>query len=36
VTAAKPAKDYDAKVPEVGTTDDRFVGQLYAELTAAR
>jgi cyclase len=36
VTAAKPAKEYDAKVPEVGTTDDRFIGQLYAELSAAR
>jgi glyoxylase-like metal-dependent hydrolase (beta-lactamase superfamily II) len=33
VLAAKPTADYDAKVPGVGTTGDRFVGQLYAELT---
>jgi cyclase len=32
VIAAKPAADYDSKVPQVGTTGDRFVGQLYAEL----
>ena len=32
ISAAKPTSDYDAKVPEVGTTGDRFVGQLYAEL----
>ncbi len=32
VIAAKPAADYDAKVPQVGTTGDRFIGQLYAEL----
>jgi hypothetical protein len=30
--AAKPTADYDSKVPQVGTTADRFVGQLYAEL----
>jgi glyoxylase-like metal-dependent hydrolase (beta-lactamase superfamily II) len=36
VTAAKPTADYDAKVPEVGTTGARFVGQLYAELKGAR
>jgi len=30
--AAKPTADYDAKVQQVGTTADRFVGQLYAEL----
>jgi cyclase len=36
VTAAKPAADYDAKVPGVGTTGDRFVGQLYAELKGGR
>jgi cyclase len=35
VTAAKPTAAYDAKVPGVGTTGDRFVGQLYAELKAA-
>ena len=32
VAAAKPTAAYDAKVPGVGTTGDRFVGQLYAEL----
>lgn len=32
VTAAKPTADFDAKVPGVGTTGDRFIGQLYAEL----
>jgi glyoxylase-like metal-dependent hydrolase (beta-lactamase superfamily II) len=35
VTAAKPTAAYDAKVPGVGTTGDRFVGQLYAELKTA-
>jgi len=35
VVAAKPTADYDAKVPGVGTTADRFVGQLYAEAKAA-
>jgi glyoxylase-like metal-dependent hydrolase (beta-lactamase superfamily II) len=32
VIAAKPTADYDAKVQQAGTTADRFVGQLYAEL----
>ncbi len=32
VIAAKLTSDYDSKVPEVGTTADRFVGQLYQEL----
>ena len=32
VAAAKPTADYDAKVPGIGTTGERFVGQLYAEL----
>jgi glyoxylase-like metal-dependent hydrolase (beta-lactamase superfamily II) len=36
VTAARPTSDYDAKVPSVGTTGDRFIGQLYAELSAAK
>ena len=36
VIAAKPQADYDAKVPQPGTTGDRFVGQLYAELTGAK
>ena len=30
--AAKPTADFDAKVQQPGTTGDRFVGQLYAEL----
>jgi glyoxylase-like metal-dependent hydrolase (beta-lactamase superfamily II) len=36
VTAAKPTADFDSKVPSVGTTADRFVGQLYAELKGSR
>jgi cyclase len=32
VVAAKPTADYDAKVQQPGTTGDRFVGQVYAEL----
>jgi cyclase len=36
VVAAKPAADYDGKVQEAGTTRDRFVGQLYAELKNAK
>jgi glyoxylase-like metal-dependent hydrolase (beta-lactamase superfamily II) len=36
VVAAKPTADYDAKVPGVGTTGERFIGQLYAELKNAR
>ncbi|OFW28320.1 MAG: hypothetical protein A3H97_00055 [Acidobacteria bacterium RIFCSPLOWO2_02_FULL_65_29] len=32
VIAAKPLADFDAKVREPGTTGDRFLGQLYAEL----
>ncbi len=35
VSASKPTADYDAKVPGVGTTGDRFIGQLYAELKPA-
>jgi glyoxylase-like metal-dependent hydrolase (beta-lactamase superfamily II) len=36
VIAAKPTADFDAKVPSVGTTGDRFIGQLYAELQTAK
>lgn len=36
VLAAKVTSDYDSKVPGVGTTGDRFIGQLYAELKAAK
>ena len=32
IVAAKPTADYDAKVPQPGTTGDRFIGQLYGEL----
>ena len=32
VLAAKLTADYDAKVPQPGTTGDRFIGQLYPEL----
>lgn len=36
VIAAKPLADLDAKVPQAGTTGDRFLGQVYAELAAGR
>ena len=36
VIAAKPTADYDSKVPSVGTTGDRFIGQLFAELQTAK
>lgn len=36
VIAAKPTADFDAKVQGPGTTGDRFIGQLYAELKAGR
>ncbi|MBZ5609860.1 MAG: MBL fold metallo-hydrolase [Acidobacteriia bacterium] len=36
VLAAKPASDYDSKVQQPGTTGDRFIGQLYAELKTAK
>lgn len=36
VMAAKPTSDYDARVPGVGTTGERFIGQLYAELKPAK
>jgi len=32
IVAAKPLAEFDAKVQQVATTGDRFVGQLYAEL----
>ena len=34
--AAKPLADLDARVKEAGTTGDRFLGQVYAELKAAK
>ena len=36
VLAAKLTSDYDSKVPQPGTTADRFIGQVYAELQAAK
>ena len=36
VVAAKPTADYDSKVPAVGTTGERFIGQVYAELKAGK
>ena len=37
VVAAKPTAEFDAKVTgATPTTADRFVGQLYQELKAAR
>ena len=36
VMAAKVTSDYDSKVTGVGTTGDRFIGQVYAELKAAK
>jgi glyoxylase-like metal-dependent hydrolase (beta-lactamase superfamily II) len=36
VIAAKPTSEYDAKVPQAGTTGERFVGQLYTEVSGAR
>jgi cyclase len=36
VLASHPTADYDARVPGIGTTGDRFVSQLYAELTESR
>jgi cyclase len=36
VVAAHPTSDFDAKVPPVQGSTDRFVGQLYAELKPAK
>jgi glyoxylase-like metal-dependent hydrolase (beta-lactamase superfamily II) len=36
VVAAKPASDFDAKVQQAGTTGERFVTQLYAEIKATK
>lgn len=32
IVASKPTADYDARVPQPGTTGERFIGQLYADL----
>jgi cyclase len=34
VIAAKPAAEFSSKIKEVGMTEDRFVGQVFAELKA--
>jgi cyclase len=36
VLAAHPTAEYDAKVPQAAQTSDRFVGQLYAELSGSK
>jgi hypothetical protein len=36
VTAAKLTAEFDSRVNTPGTTGDRFIGQLYAELLAAK
>lgn len=36
VLAAKVTSDYDSKVTGVGTTGERFIGQVYAELKGAK
>jgi cyclase len=36
VVAAHPTSDFDAKIPPVQGSTDRFVGQLYAELKPAK
>jgi len=32
IMAAKPAAEFSSRIKEIGTTDDRFVGQVIAEL----
>jgi glyoxylase-like metal-dependent hydrolase (beta-lactamase superfamily II) len=36
VLAAKPLADFDSRVQQAGTTGDRFLGQVYADLKATR
>lgn len=36
VNVAKPTAEFDSKVGEPGTTAERFIGQLYADLQAAK
>jgi hypothetical protein len=36
VVAAKPGAPFEATIQEIGVTEDRFVGQVYAELKGAR
>ena len=33
---AKPQAEYDARIKEIATTGDRFVGQVYQELKGTR
>jgi len=33
---AKPISDLDAGVQQIGTTGDRFLGQVYADLKAGK
>lgn len=34
IMAAKPAAEFSSRIKDIGTTDDRFVGQVIAELKA--
>ena len=34
VIAAKPGAEFSSKIQQVGMTEDRFIGQVYAELKA--
>ena len=36
VIAAKPLQEFDSQVQQAGTTGDRFLGQLYAELKSTK
>lgn len=36
VIKAAPTKEFDAKVPGVGTTGERFIGQVYGELKGVK
>jgi hypothetical protein len=36
IVAAKPTKDFDERTGNAAASADRFVGQLYAELTSAQ
>jgi glyoxylase-like metal-dependent hydrolase (beta-lactamase superfamily II) len=36
IVASKPTKDFDERTGSAATSADRFVGQVYAELTAAK
>ena len=36
VASAKLLADFDGKVQQAGTTGDRFIGQVYADLKAAK